>query len=182
MTDREYALGLPSGHATVVPYDDRWAALFQEAAAELRRTLGDRILEIEHVGGTSVPGLAAKPILDILIGVPDLQRALHLVPDLQRVRYEYRPDEEIPDRHFFRRRTADLRTHHLSLAEPTSRHYRITLVFRDALRADADLAQEYGALKLALAERFPRDREAYSKGKTDFVMRVLRSHGAAGCS
>jgi GrpB-like predicted nucleotidyltransferase (UPF0157 family) len=177
VSNREDPLGLASGRVTVVAYDERWPALFQEAAAELRRSLGDRILEIEHVGSTSVPGLVAKPVLDILVGVPELRRALDLVPDLEKLGYEYRPYEDTPDRHYFRRWAGGLRTHHLSLAEPTSSHYRLTLVFRDVLRANAALAEEYGVLKHALAERFPCDREAYLEGKTEFVMQVLNSHG-----
>ncbi len=178
MTKRKRALGLASGRATVVPYDKSWPALFQDAAAELRRTLANRVLAIEHVGSTSVPGLVAKPVLDILVGVHDLGRALDLVPDLEMLEYEHRPQEEIPDRHFFRRRMGGLRTHHLSLAEPTSTHYRLTVLFRDLLRADTALAEEYGNLKQALAGRFPNNREAYLEGKTGFVMRVLTSHGA----
>lgn len=177
MVDRENPLGLASGRVTVVPYNEMWPALFQATAGELRRTLEDHILEIEHVGSTSVPGLAAKPVLDILIGVPELRRAQDLVPDLEKLGYEYRPYEDTPDRHYFRRWARGLRTHHLSLAEPTSRHYRLTLVFRDVLRADAALAEEYKILKHALAERFPYDREAYLEGKTGFVMGVLNSHG-----
>ncbi len=174
MTDRRDALGLESGHAMVVPYDPRWPGLFHEAAAEITSAVGDRVLSIDHVGSTSVPDLAAKPVLDILVGVADFQRSLQIAPDLAVIGYEYRPQDGIPDRHYFRRFAGGLRTHHLSLAEPTSSHYRNTLAFRDALRADPDLAASYEALKLELAHRFPRDRESYLDGKTDFVRDVLR--------
>jgi GrpB-like predicted nucleotidyltransferase (UPF0157 family) len=173
MTDWFAALGLESGHSKLVPYDPRWPALFREAEAEIRAAAGDRILCIEHVGSTSVPGLTAKPVLDILVGVADFAAALDLVPALAPLGYEFRPQEEIPDRHYFRRRVGTLRTHHLSLAEPASKHFRDTIAFRDALRADARLAREYEAVKLALAARFPRDRVAYTDGKTDFVVGVL---------
>jgi len=127
----------------VVPHDARWAGLFTAAAQEL------------------------------LVSIPDFERGRDLVPRLAGLGYEFRPAEEIPDRHYFRRRRGDRRTHHLSLAEPASHHHRVTLAFRDALRADPALTMEYGALKLQLAERFPRDREAYIAGKTEFVARVL---------
>ncbi len=179
MSDWQDALGLGSGKVTLVPYDPRWASLFEQAAAEIREAVGDRILSIEHVGSTSVPGLAAKPILDILVGVSDLERARELVPELTSLGYEYRPDEDIPDRHFFRRRVGGHRTHHLSLAEPTSEHYRKTIAFRDALRVDPALAREYERLKLELARRFPTDRQTYIEGKTEFVLRVLKSIRAA---
>jgi GrpB-like predicted nucleotidyltransferase (UPF0157 family) len=167
------AIGLESGHVIIVAYDPRWPALFDEAAHEIRSTAGDAILHIEHVGSTSVPGLTAKPIIDMLAAVRDFQAALALVPALATLGFEFRPQEEIPDRHYFRRRAGGLRTHHLSLAEPASAHFRNTIVFRDALRSDVQLARAYATLKQDLARRFPRDREAYLQGKTDFVMGVV---------
>jgi GrpB-like predicted nucleotidyltransferase (UPF0157 family) len=177
LSSRDDALGLERGHAIVVPYDQRWPALFEELAAQIKRVAGDRILGVEHVGSTSIPGTAAKPILDILVSVADFEKARELVPDLAALGFEFRPNEEIPDRHYFRRLVGSVRTHHLSLAEPSSRHYRVTLAFRDTLRSDRTLAQAYENLKLDLARRYPRDREAYTNGKTEFVLNVLRSCG-----
>lgn len=173
----EEPLGLESGTVRVVPYDDRWRALFDRAAAELREALGSEALEIHHVGSTAVPGLAAKPILDILVGIRDFDSARSLVPKIEDVGYEHRAGEEIADRHYFRRPRGRARTHHLSLALPTSHHFRVTMAFRDALRSDAALASEYAALKRGLAERYPREREAYQDGKTAFVERVLKTVG-----
>jgi GrpB-like predicted nucleotidyltransferase (UPF0157 family) len=170
---RPAALGLESGTVVVVPYDNRWAQLFDEAAAELRAAIGAHIIDVHHVGSTAIPGLAAKPVLDLLVTVPDFERARSLVPMLATLGYEFRPQEEIPDRHYFRRLRGTTRTHHLSLAEPDSQHHRVTIAFRDALRRNSMLAREYAALKLELAARFPRDRLAYLDGKTEFVLRVL---------
>lgn len=172
-------LGLTSGTVTVVPYDARWAALFNEASLELASALGPAILAVHHVGSTAVPGLHAKPILDILVSITDFPRGLTLVPRLASLDYEFRPAEEIPDRHYFRRLRGNVRTHHLSLAEPSSHHHRVTITFRDALRASPSLAAEYGALKLRLARQFPRDRQAYIDGKTAFVTRVLAESSSA---
>jgi GrpB-like predicted nucleotidyltransferase (UPF0157 family) len=168
-------LGLARGTVSVVPYDPRWPALFAVAAREIRDTLGPAALSVDHVGSTAVPGLCAKPVLDILVTIPDFAQGLELVQPLAGLGYEFRPGEEIPDRHYFRRRRGEVRTHHLSLAEPTSHHRRVTLAFRDALRADPHLAREYAALKLELARRFPRDRDAYLDGKAAFVARVVRA-------
>ncbi len=175
---RTEALGLKRGEVVVVPSDPRWPVLFEEAAAELRATLGPAILAVHHVGSTAVPGLCAKPILDVLVTVPDFDDPRELFAPIALLGYEYRPDEEIPDRHYFRRPAGgEVRTHHLSLAEPGSRHHRVTLAFRDALRRDARLANAYARLKLALAERFPRDRPAYIDGKSQFVAEVLATAG-----
>jgi len=167
-------LGLRRGEVVVVPYDPRWPILFEEASALLKAALGPAILAVHHVGSTAVPGLCAKPILDVLVAVPHFEDATQLVAQLKPLGYEFRPEEEIPDRHYFRRPPGgERRTHHLSLAEPGSRHHTLTLAFRDALRGDPELAAEYARLKLALAQRFPRDRPAYIEGKTQFVKQVL---------
>jgi GrpB-like predicted nucleotidyltransferase (UPF0157 family) len=174
------ALGLKRGEVVVVPSNPRWPGLFAMAATELRAALGSAILDVHHVGSTAVRGLSAKPILDILVSVPNFAEAVKLAPRLLPLGYEFRPEEQIPDRHYFRRPAGgELRTHHLSLAEPDSRYQRVTLAFRDALRRDASLAASYARLKEELAQRFPFDRPAYLEGKSEFVTEVLASVGLA---
>jgi GrpB-like predicted nucleotidyltransferase (UPF0157 family) len=161
----------------VCPYDELWPAEFVRVREELRSVLPDGPLAIEHVGSTSVPGLAAKPIIDVMVTVPDLDGAIGLVPAIESLGFEYRAPEELPDRHYFRRIVNGVRLHHLSLAEPDSRHARNTLLFRDALREDARLAAEYAALKRRLAEEVGHDRLAYLNGKTEFILAVLSARG-----
>lgn len=170
-------LGLERGTVRLVAYDERWPALFEHAADGLARALGPHAISINHVGSTAIVGLAAKPILDILVGVPDFEKAREAFPALARLGYESGPGNDIPDRHYFRRRAGAVRTHHLSLAEPGSDHYRVTIAFRDALRRQPALLAEYAAIKTDLAQRYPYDRESYLAGKSDFVARVLRAQG-----
>lgn len=172
-TVTDVGLGVRSGHAMVVPYDVRWSAHFDVLAAIFRQRFGHEILGIEHVGSTAVPGLLAKPVLDVLVLVPDFESSRALEKPLESLGFEFRPEEAIPDRHFFRRKVGQLRTHHVSLAEPGSNYAWETLTFRDALRADPDLRGRYGRLKLQLAARFPRDMDSYIRGKTKFVRAVL---------
>lgn len=171
------ALGLRRGTVKVVEFDERWPGLFVEASRELSEALGPKILAVHHVGSTSVPGLCAKPVLDIQVTIQDFDRGLDLVPVLCTLGYVFRADEEIVDRHYFRRGHRDVRTHHLSLAELDSHYHRVTLAFRDALRSDPTLVKEYGTLKQSLARKFPRDRQAYIDGKCDFIARILDSLG-----
>jgi GrpB-like predicted nucleotidyltransferase (UPF0157 family) len=171
------ALGLELGTITVVPHDPRWATLFDEANAQLRAKLGDSILDVHHVGSTAVPGLCAKPVLDMLVLIPALAQAHGLVPELAKLGYHLGPEDDVRDRLFFQRRQGTVRTHHLSLAEPTSHYRTVTLAFRDALRSDRALAASYCDLKTRLANQFPTDREAYQNGKTEFVLGTLERLG-----
>ncbi|HVD60182.1 MAG TPA: GrpB family protein [Gemmatimonadaceae bacterium] len=171
------SLGLQNGTVVVVPYDPRWAEEYSKAADELYDALEANIIAVHHVGSTAVPGLSAKPILDLLVSVSDLEQSLEIIPQIEALNYEFRPKEDIPDRHFLRRKHGGIRTHHLSLAEPTSHYHTVTLAFRDALRENAAMAREYSELKLELARRFPNDRPSYIEGKTAFVERVLRDTG-----
>ncbi len=170
-------LGLERGTVVLVPHDPRWSTLFARASDELHAALGSSILAVHHVGSTAVSGLCAKPILDVLVSIPAFDRGADLVPQLAALGYEFRPAEEVPDRHYFRRRNGTIRSHHLSLAEPKSRHHRVTLAFRDALRADPRLAQAYADLKMELAAQFPRDRPAYIEAKSGFIKGVLAKEG-----
>lgn len=174
------ALGLRRGEVVLAPYDDRWPGLFDDASAELLASLGPSISAVHHVGSTAVPGMPAKPILDLLVTVHDFEVAVELVPRLRSLKYEFRPEEELEDRHYFRRPPGGgVRTHHLSLARPTSWHHRATLAFRDALRRDPGLAAEYASLKQRLARRFARNRPAYVAGKAGFIKRVLVAEGVS---
>jgi GrpB-like predicted nucleotidyltransferase (UPF0157 family) len=174
----EEPLGLKRGEAVVVPYDPRWAELFAEARSELVSTLGTSILGVHHVGSTSVSGLCAKPILDLLVLVPNFDEAVRLAPELAAIGYEFRPEEFVPDRHFFRRpHGGDIRTHHLSMSEPGSDNERMMIAFRDALYDNPGLTEAYGNLKRDLARRFPKDRPRYIEEKSVFIGQLLAHRG-----
>lgn len=132
------------------------------------------------MGSTAVPGLEAKPIVDILAGVRGLEGSRACFEPLGRIGYLHAP-YLADEMHWFCKPHPSRRTHHLHLVPVGSRRYRDELAFRDRLRADAGLAAEYAALKRGLAARFADDREAYTDAKSDFVRRVLgESRPAAG--
>ena len=117
-------------------------------------------------------GLEAKPIVDILVGVRDLDEARACFEPLAEIGYLYAP--YLPDEiHWFCKPDPARRTHHLHLVAVDSKRYRDELTFRDLLREDPDLAQRYAALKRKLAKAHPIDREAYTDGKSDFIAAVL---------
>jgi GrpB-like predicted nucleotidyltransferase (UPF0157 family) len=119
-----------------------------------------------------VPGLDAKPVLDILVGVEDLETSRACFEPLAELGYLYAPYRS-EDMHWFCKPHPSRRTHHLHLIPTSSPRYLDELAFRDRLRADPDLAREYAALKRDLAARFPDDRDAYTDAKADFIQAAL---------
>jgi GrpB-like predicted nucleotidyltransferase (UPF0157 family) len=156
-----------------VPYDSAWPRLFALEAERLRQLFDAAGLPliIEHTGSTAVPGLAAKPILDILAGHQKSPSIPAYIEVLTQAGYMHRGEQEIPGREFFRR--GNPRAYHLHLTAIDSPFWRNHLTFRDRLRADNTLRDAYAALKRDLAARFPRDREAYIAAKESFVTNVL---------
>jgi GrpB-like predicted nucleotidyltransferase (UPF0157 family) len=167
------SLGLESGTVRVAPYDSAWPALFAAEAERLRQRFAAAGLTVvlEHTGSTAVPGLAAKPIVDILAGYPEGGAAPDYTDVLTKADYVHRGEQEIPGREFFRR--GNPRAYHIHLTAIDSSFWRDHLTFRDRLRADNALRDVYAALKRDLAARFPRDREAYIAAKGSFVSEVL---------
>ena len=169
MTD---ALGLESGIVRLVEYDERWPALFTAEAVRLREQCGTLALRLEHIGGTSIRGMCAKPVLDIAAARPRDAPISDYVAAFIRAGYEHRGERGVPGREFFRR--GQPRAYHLHLVEEGGLLWRDYLDFRDCLRADAGTARRFAGLKRALAARFPRDREAYMNAKSAHVQEILR--------
>jgi GrpB-like predicted nucleotidyltransferase (UPF0157 family) len=170
-------LGLESGVVRLSPYQPAWQRLFEEEKARLQQAVGPYVLDIQHVGSTSIPGLVAKPILDIAIAVRNFEEATVCIEPIERLGYVYRGELGIPRRHYFRK--GQPRTHHLHVNEIESVDYENQILFRDYLIHHRDMAQAYGALKLNLARRFPVDRDAYLAGKAPFIEHVLALARAA---
>lgn len=156
-------------------YDPSWPARFEEEKAALEGAIGEWCVDgIHHIGSTAVPGLEAKPVIDILAGVRDLEESQACFEPLARLSYmdaPYLPEEM----HWFCKPHPSRRTHHLHLVPADSERFRDELAFRDRLREDPEIVEEYLALKRSLAKRFTGDREAYTEAKSDFIRRVLGS-------
>ena len=157
----------------IVSYDPSWPARFAEEAGLLRGALAAWLVgPIEHIGSTAVPGLAAKPVIDIMAAVPTLDAsrpAIAAASTLGYCYYPYRPDSE----HWFCKPSPAFRTHHLHLVPIDSPQWGRAIAFRDYLRAHSDVAQEYEALKRQLALEFRDDREAYTQAKHPFITRII---------
>lgn len=157
----------------IVPYDLTWTGKFETERAHLARLLRRWLRgSIEHVGSTAVPGLCAKPVIDVMVGVASLAESAPAKDVLAQARYKYAP-YKTDVMHWFCKPSYELRTHHLHLIPFNSELWCQRLAFRDALRADHVLREEYADLKQNLARTFEFDREAYTEAKTPFITRVL---------
>jgi GrpB-like predicted nucleotidyltransferase (UPF0157 family) len=169
----EPVLGLPRHEVRLVEHDPRWAQLYDLAAADLRHCLGERVRGIEHIGSTAIPGIDAKPILDLIAAVPCVNLSDKEISDLGNIGYQHRNLDTVPGRLFFAKGLETARTHYLSVCEVGSPFWISHLAFRDALRGNERLAQEYAALKRRLAQQFPHNRFAYNDAKQGFILSII---------
>jgi putative glutamine amidotransferase len=153
----------------VEPYDRAWPERFEREARRLRTVLGDRAVRVDHVGSTSVPGLAAKPTIDIQVSVPSMVPRANYVEPLRQVGYRTAIDPWSDEHEFFSRDEEGGRAYHVHVCASGSRWERRHLAFRDWLRTHPDDAAAYERLKRELAARHPRDTYGYTDAKTAFI-------------
>jgi GrpB-like predicted nucleotidyltransferase (UPF0157 family) len=165
----------------IVPYDPHWPEMFRREKEHLLSCLpGELIRRVEHFGSTAIPGLAAKPVVDMLVEVADLQATRdRIAPLLESQGYDYfwrptRGDDGPPFYAWFIKRDpgSGVRTHHIHMVEADFAEHWDRLLFRDYLIEHPQVAGEYQSLKVHLASIYPNDRVAYTRGKTEFVVRV----------
>lgn len=161
----------------VMPYDPSWPALFGEERVRVEGAVGRWAEAVEHVGSTAVPGLDAKPVIDVMVGLRSMEDAEACVEPLMRLGYSYWAEGVEPHHRLFvrfanPRRTA--RTHNLHLVEFGGWYWNERLLFRDYLRDHPRTARAYARLKYELAGRYREDREVYTAAKAGFVSRVVR--------
>ncbi|MFG0330542.1 MAG: GrpB family protein [Phycisphaerales bacterium] len=170
----------------LVESDPRWPARFSDEAGALRRALSDRgLVAIEHIGSTAIPGLRAKPIIDIMAGADRIDR---VVPEwrstLESLGYRYRNDVEhlIPERRYFDKGKGTPNAFHLHIVERDTSFWREHLDFRDWLRTHPTDAKAYARLKQELADQFGYDRRGYCDAKSEFIeciVETARIHAAS---
>jgi GrpB-like predicted nucleotidyltransferase (UPF0157 family) len=156
----------------IVPYDPVWPARFEEERQAIAGALAPWIAgSIEHIGSTAIPGLAAKPVIDIMAGVHTLdasRSAIEAAAGLGYCYFPYRPDSE----HWFCKPSPAFRTHHLHLVPFGNEQWLGAIAFRDYVRQHPAIAAEYEMLKRQLAREFQLDREAYTRAKHPFIERI----------
>ena len=167
----EGVVGLENGVVELRPYTTEWVRLFEEEKALLQAAIGAHVLDIQHVGSTAIPGMVAKPIIDIAVAVESFEGARVCIEPLERLGYCYRGQFGIPRRHYFTKGSP--RTHHVHVNEIGGRDWENQVLFRDYVIQHPKLAEEYAALKRELARKHQRDRDGYLEGKAPFIERAL---------
>jgi GrpB-like predicted nucleotidyltransferase (UPF0157 family) len=162
----------------IAPYDPAWPSTFLELHATLADALGDIAVDIVHVGSTAVPGLAAKPIIDLVAVIESDDRLPTAIERLARIGYTFESDLGVAGRYAFRPPPPhDIHHHHLYVCAKSNRALKEQIAFRDYLRSNPEAAGAYASLKRAAAEAHRNDRTAYTNAKTEFVTGVLATLG-----
>jgi GrpB-like predicted nucleotidyltransferase (UPF0157 family) len=165
-----------SDRVELVDHDPSWAELYEREVAKVAPVFDGAAIGIEHVGSTSVPDLCAKPIVDVLVGLRQLKLSEEQITAMEKLGYLYLGEHGVPGRLFFRK---EPRTHHVHVVEHGGEHWERQLIFRDALRADAEERKRYDEFKRRLAaEGHPR--EVYTELKTPFIREVEARARARG--
>lgn len=167
-------LGLADKNLKFVPHNSNWKTLFSREKERIQATLGDKILDIQHIGSTAIPGLIAKPILDLAIAVENFEAATVCIQPLELLGYQYKGEFGIPRRHYFVK--GNPRTHNLHMWEIDSWDWHRHLRFRDYLIQHPEVVQQYAKLKQQLLQQSQGDREAYQLGKAEFIEQIERQN------
>ena len=154
------------------PYSQEWKILYEKEAEKIKSIIGDFIIDIQHIGSTAIPDMIAKPIIDIAVMIPSLDKAKDLIKPLASLGYNYDEPASSSERYFFRK--GEPARYHLSLTAPNVSFWRRQMLFRDYLISHLSIAKEYEELKLKLFEKDPTGRGEYLSGKTLFVQKILK--------
>jgi GrpB-like predicted nucleotidyltransferase (UPF0157 family) len=159
----------------VVPHDPRWRDSFEAESRQIAAALGENVVAIHHIGSTAVPGIHAKPIVDLLVEVKDLAGLDGRSAAMESLGYEVMGEYGIPGRRYFRKDNQEgIRTHHVHAFEAGSAEVERHLAFRDYMIAHPADAQRYGELKRKLAQEHPQSADAYMDGKDGFIQEIDR--------
>ncbi len=168
-------LGLQRGKVKLVEYSPKWKELFDVEKIAIIEMLGEEAISVEHVGSTSIPGMIAKPILDVMVAVDSIDDYEHFTPLLKKLGYQFMRDNRDNQEHvLYVKGGEEKRTHYLKFTNQDSRFWKEHVLFRDYLVSHPERAIEYKELKQDLLEKFKEEREKYTVGNEQFILEILR--------
>lgn len=165
-------IGLKRGTIKLVKHNSQRLEAFEQEAKNIKNIFGNKIVDLQHVGSTAIPGIVAKPIIDMILTVPSLKKFGKYTAALEKIDYKLKMENR-KDRLFFTKGPEDKRTHYLHIAEKDSGYDDMT-VFRDYMRKHHTVARAYNNLKQRLAARYASKRNMYSDRKRNFIAAVIR--------
>jgi GrpB-like predicted nucleotidyltransferase (UPF0157 family) len=168
-------IGLARKKVQLLPYNPAWPKLYQAEAKIICSAIGQYILDIQHVGSTAIPGVKAKPIIDIAIGLAHFKQAKKCIKPLQQLGYEYKYNAGVRGQRFFAKGSESNRTHYIHLTKLNSRVWKDCLLFRDYLRKHKEAVKEYNQLKQILAKKYKTNRPFYTAQKSSFIKSIIKT-------
>ena len=157
----------------IVSYNPNWKEIYKEESKKIKNVLSDIIVDIHHIGSTAIPGIKAKPVIDILVEVKDIEAVGRYNNKMEELGYEVMGEHGIPKRRFFRK-GGNKRTHHIHIFQVGNEEIERYINFKEYLIAHPDKAWEYSKLKEKLANKYTYDVENYTNGKSDFIKEIDR--------
>jgi GrpB-like predicted nucleotidyltransferase (UPF0157 family) len=166
-------VGLERGKVKSEQHKDQWKEDYREEVTRLKLLLGEDSLDFEHIGSTAIKEIKAKPIIDMILVVDNLERADEIISVLEDNGYELRPNDDVEGRILLAKGPRKERTHYLSLTEEDSGFYQRTTSFRDYLNSHPRSRNKYNRLKREFASKHPEDRDKYTEKKSEFIERII---------
>ncbi len=167
-------MALKRGIVELENYNPKWGEDYEIEEKLLKKVLGNMIIEIHHIGSTAIPGLMAKPVIDILIVIKDLNEINKIEEMLKEYDYENRGQQGVKDRYFFAKGPEDARSHYVHFVEPNSDTYYNQVYFKKYLLEHHGYIKEYCDLKQDLAEKYADERPKYTQGKNEFITMIIK--------
>lgn len=168
-------IGLKRGTVKLLPHNPKWSEAFEKERKLLTKALDGMVVDIQHIGSTSIPGIPAKPIIDISVAIRSMKNSRDFIKIFEDLGYEYRPDFGGPNiQLLFVKGPEEKRTHYIHLMKYNGSIWRNDLAFRDFLRKNGKRAKQYASLKKELASKFANDRTTYTASKADFIHETIK--------
>ena len=166
-------IGLKRGAVNLVRYNQKWKQVFERESKKIRKIFGKDALKLQHVGSTAIPGMSAKPIIDIVLIIASFRKVKRYEKKLQKIGYYLYKGDSIKERLFFRKGSRERRTHYLHISEVGSGYGENLILFKDYLCENKDAFKRYFELKKKLAKKYPNERKIYTEKKTKLVKAIL---------
>ncbi|MEG2656868.1 MAG: GrpB family protein [Clostridium sp.] len=166
-------VGLPKNSVMLYPYSEEWSMLFEKEKINIYNCIKEYVIDIQHVGSTSIKGMYAKPIIDIVVAIKNLEDGFKLIDDIESIGYHFKGSLGKSNRFFFWKGNDKSNTHNLHIVQHGDKNFDNLILFRNFMSNHCDYREEYCRLKLDLANKYKEDRDAYTKSKTKFIVNVI---------